>query len=284
MSASASPPVLDHVVVNVLDRLDAVADQFTRLGFALTERGHHTLGSSNHLAIFGTDYLELLGYMPGRETSRADLWAHPPGLTGLVFKSDDPARTYEDLRGRGVPVLEPVSFARPVALSDGERDARFTVVRVAGEAVANGRTFFCHHVTPDLVWRPEWRVHPNGVEGIAEFVIASREPARAAALYDRMFGPDLLEPVEGGVGFRAGAARVSILEPAAAERRFPGLLSALPQDGGDRMVALVFRTRSRDAAGEALRAGGVAHTPYLGDGLAVAAASAGNVAAAFVAR
>jgi len=30
-------------------------------GFTMTPRGTHTLGSINHLAIFGTEYLELLG-------------------------------------------------------------------------------------------------------------------------------------------------------------------------------------------------------------------------------
>src|SRR6266481_5982172 len=98
-------PILDHAVINVMDRLDQAAAQYVRLGFQLTERGHHTLGSSNNLAIFGTNYLELLGYLPGRETMRADLWAHPPGLTGLVFKSVDADLVYATVKERGVPVL-----------------------------------------------------------------------------------------------------------------------------------------------------------------------------------
>ena len=84
---SQPAPVLDHAVVNVLGELDRAAEQYRRLGFQLSERGHHTLGSSNHLAIFGENYLELLGFEPGRKSDRADLWKHPPGLTGLVFKT-----------------------------------------------------------------------------------------------------------------------------------------------------------------------------------------------------
>jgi hypothetical protein len=110
-------PVLDHAVINVAGKLDEAAEQYSRLGFQLTGRGHHTLGSSNNLAIFGTNYLELLGYLPGRETMRADLWAYPAGLTGLVFKSVDADMIYSTLKNRGVPVQEPISFARPVALS-----------------------------------------------------------------------------------------------------------------------------------------------------------------------
>ena len=68
-------PVLDHVVINVRDGLDAAAALYARLGFTLTSRGHHTLGSSNHLAILGTDYLELLGVQPGNTAIHApQIW------------------------------------------------------------------------------------------------------------------------------------------------------------------------------------------------------------------
>ena len=63
MHNGVSKVLIDHVVVTVGDQLEATADRYQRLGFSLTERGHHTLGTSNHLAIFETDYLELLGFL-----------------------------------------------------------------------------------------------------------------------------------------------------------------------------------------------------------------------------
>jgi glyoxalase-like protein len=274
-------PVLDHVVVNTLGRLDEAAQQYRRLGFALTPRGHHSLGSSNNLAIFGTDYLELLGFLPGNESKRAELWAHPAGLTGLVFKSPEPDLVYAAMRAGGVPVAEPVQFARPVELPGGARDARFSVVRVTGDAVANGRTFFCHHLTPELVWRPEWQSHANAATGIVEMLIAARQPARTAAIYERMFGPGLLVPVSGGVAFHAGTATVSVLEPAAVAQRTAGaaLVSA---DGSDRMVALSVKTGSLRVARSALEAGGVPFGPRPGGGIMVPHQHASQVALAFV--
>ncbi|MBB5048128.1 hypothetical protein HNR60_002889 [Rhodopseudomonas rhenobacensis] len=272
-------PVLDHVVINVMGELDAAAAQYTRLGFQLTERGHHTLGSSNNLAIFGHDYLELLGYLPGRETQRADLWAHPAGLTGLVFKSVDADLVYSTLKARDVPVQPPMSFARPVALPDGTHDARFKVIRVSGEQVENGRTFFCHHDTPELVWRPEWQRHRNGVTGIAEFVIAAQNPARTAALYEQMFGPGLLAQITGGVSFRAGAATVLVLQPDAVAARYAG--AALQSgDGSDRMVALVFKVASLDAPRAVFDAASIAYQSYAG-GIIVSHQDAANVALGF---
>ena len=281
MSNESIRPILDHVVINVMNNLDGAAAQFTRLGFQLTARGHHSLGSSNHLAIFGSDYLELLGFLPGRETMRADLWQHPPGLTGLVFKLDDPDQLYAALRARGVPVQEPISFQRPVALPEGERDARFTVVRVSGEAVQNGRTFFCHHHTPDLVWRPEWRVHRNGVTAIAEFVIASREPSRTAALFEQMFGPDLLTEVAGGVSFRAGDPTILVLKPEAVAERYAGATIA-SEDGSDRMVALTFKVASLDTTRALFDAERIPHRPLANGGIVVPYTEAANAALAFI--
>lgn len=63
-------PVLDHVVINVADQLDEASALFRRLGFQLSERGHHSLGSSNHLAVFNQNYLELLGWENDRGTLR----------------------------------------------------------------------------------------------------------------------------------------------------------------------------------------------------------------------
>src|SRR5512134_1072217 len=50
---------IDHVVLVVRD-LDAARDTFERMGFTVTPRGHHTIGSQNHCVMFGHDYIELL--------------------------------------------------------------------------------------------------------------------------------------------------------------------------------------------------------------------------------
>ncbi len=54
---SAIAPIVDHVVINVVGGLDDAAAIYTGLGFQLTPRGHHSLGTSNHLAIFHESYL-----------------------------------------------------------------------------------------------------------------------------------------------------------------------------------------------------------------------------------
>jgi Glyoxalase-like domain len=250
-------PTIDHVVVNVRDRLDEAVETYRRLGFTMTPRGYHSLGSMNHLAIFGTDYLELIAAQPG-DARRTDILDWPLGLNGLVFATDDSAAVYAALEAAGVPIEPPLEFSRPVALSaGGERDARFRTVRLKPGVIDAGRVYFCHHFTRDLVWRDEWRHHPNGVTGVIRVIIAADDPSALGAVFGRMFGADAVQAGAAGCSLTVGLSRVDIVPVDALRAEFG---TAAP-DGGGRsqfMAALSLRTRSLDAAATVLRAGGVA--------------------------
>ena len=274
-------PTLDHVVINVLGQLDLAADLYRRLGFQLTDRGHHTLGSSNHLAVFGENYLELLGYEPGRETERADLWKHPPGLTGLVFKTIDSLTLHAFLADKGIPVENPAEFSRPVALPDGPYDAAFRVVRLGAQLIPNGRVFFCHHFTPELIWRDEWRQHPNGVVDIVEFVIAADDPSKTADLYRTIFGHEALTEISGGYALQGGRATIQLLSPAEVDRRFVGS-AATTINQADRMAALTLQTRSLELVSQSLKSGRITGAHVMSGRIIVPAKEAGGVALAFV--
>ena len=105
---------LDHVVINARDDMDRAAEIYRKLGFTLTPRGYHSLGSMNHLAMFGTDYLELIAVPKNATTGRLDLLNYGIGLNGLVFGSEDSAITYAELEKAGLPFDPPSEFTRPV--------------------------------------------------------------------------------------------------------------------------------------------------------------------------
>src|SRR6476660_479708 len=128
-------PTLDHVVINARDDMDRAAEVYRRLGFTLTERGYHSLGSMNHLAMFGTDYLELIAIPKGATSGRLDLLDYAFGLNGLVFGTEDSATTYTALHQAGVPIDPPVEFTRPVKVDGQMRDARFRTVRMRAGVV-----------------------------------------------------------------------------------------------------------------------------------------------------
>lgn len=250
---------IDHVVINVGQQLDEAAAHYTRLGFQLTPRGHHSLGSSNHLAIFGDDYLELIGVEPARAHQPGARWEHPLGLVGLVFKTNQADQTWADLSARGVPLegTGTQDFHRPVAAADGEiRDARFRTVRIAAPAIPNGRVFFCQHETPELVWQAAMQNHRNGVIGVAEYVYLCDDTAAGAAILAQAFGDASISPVAGGLRLAAGNASVLYLSAPAIEARFGQDVAAFSAQG-NRAVALTLRVKALERVREVLGESGI---------------------------
>jgi hypothetical protein len=278
--AGAGPdaPVLDHLVVDVRDGMDAAAARWTALGFTLTPRGHHTLGSMNHLMMFETDYLELLGFgaSPG---GRPELEPFPVGLNGLVFKTDDAEALHAALSARGVPIMPARAFSRPVALADGTHDAKFRTARLPPDPASHGRIYFCEHQTPELVWRPEWQRHANGAVAITRVSVAARDPAAWAAPLAAMFGDVVRPGAEGALMLPMGVATLEIAPAGVLAARHGDALAAA-SGREDYMAVIALRTASLARTAEALRAAGI--TPHTADGsLTVPASAAGNVTLVF---
>jgi hypothetical protein len=239
----ASPsPILDHIVIDVRDHIDEAAQRFAELGFRLTPRGYHTLGSSNHLAIFSTDYLELLGFGVGG-ANRPEIETFPIGLNGLVFKADDADRVYQHALAAGLPIQPVQSFSRPVKLVDDTRDARFRTTRLDPQRVAIGRVYFCEHLTPDLVWRPEWQVHPNGARAIARVLVATPQPEQTVAVFRTLFGPAAAAVRDGRAVIAAGAAQIELASPPAVAEEF-GEAAADPAGRTEYLAAAEFTVTS----------------------------------------
>lgn len=182
--------VLDHVVINALRDTDAAEALFAALGFALTPRGYHTLGSVNHLMVTTGAYLEIVGVPPeGRQ--RQEVLDSPRGLNGLVVQTPDAAATYRRLVDAGLSPLEPMEFSRPVEIDGVEHQASFRTVRLP-DFFGGGRVYFCQHLTPELVWRAEWMEHPNGFSAIELMELESPDPAATAERFARAIDADLL--------------------------------------------------------------------------------------------
>ncbi|HKU98801.1 MAG TPA: VOC family protein [Vineibacter sp.] len=272
---------LDHVVINARDDMDRAADTYRRLGFTLTERGYHSLGSMNHLAMFGTDYLELIAVPKGATSGRLDLLNYAAGLNGLVFGSEDSAATYAALSAAGAPFDAPVEFTRPVRLDGKDHDARFRTVRMKAGIMPYGRVYFCHHFTRDLVWRDEWRHHANGTVAIERAIIVEPDPAAAARLYATMFGPELVRDIAGGKTLIIGNSRFDIITEATLRQQFG---DACPDAEGRSayMAGLTLRTVSLAKAARALREGKIGDVVASDDRVVVPARQAFNATLEFV--
>jgi len=273
---------LDHVVINARDDMDRAADIYRRLGFTLTERGYHSLGSMNHLAMFGTDYLELIAVPKNATSGRLDLLNYSFGLNGLVFGSEDSAATYAELQKAGLPFDPPGEFTRPVKYEGGQGDAKFRTIRMKPGHVPYGRLYFCHHFTRDLVWRDEWRHHANATVAVARAIIVEPDPAKAGKLYAAMFGSDAVRPIrDGGVAVVIGNSRFDIMTEHALKIEFG---RAVPDAEGRPayMAGLTLRTASLAKAGKALEAGAIMGVTRHGGRVIVPANQAMNSIIEFV--
>lgn len=244
------PAVLDHIVVNARTGMDLCESQFRDLGFALTPRGYHTLGSINALAIFQTDYLELLGLPPGKEDLRPELSGARPGLNGVVFKTANADETHAHLVSLGIDAVPPKSFSRPVTLEDGtSKDVKFRTVTVPSDVFPAGRLYFCEHLTPDLVWRREWQRHANGARKFLELVVLSEKPDSLGARVGEILR---IPPKAGGddatVHLRHAGFTLTIQTPDAYRKRF-GTLAVSGNERTDAIGAVVVSA----TLGEGLR-------------------------------
>ena len=238
---------IDHVVIAVAD-LDQAAADFARLGFTLTPRGRHTMGSENHCAMFAGDYFELLAVPADHPVTRyySDFLAHGDGLAALALKTDDAAGFHTELASAAISAAPPVDFSRPVVLPEGVRDAAFRITQVDIGETPGGRIFACQHFTRDVVWRPEYERHANGVIGLHGISVLSDPPHFGATrrAYERLFDRAAEGSGEDGHLWRVatGNTPIEVLTPTAFAERYAG------RDGTARALpffaALSFRVRS----------------------------------------
>ena len=270
-------PTLDHVIVNVREGMKPAAEQYRRLGFTLTPLGRHTLGSINHLAMFGMDYLELLGIPPG-SSARTELSDGPAGLSGVAFGTHDADAVHAALAGGRCAGAAAARVFAP-GRTTGWR-ARRRVPRGAHPARPRRGPVL-------LLWPPDAR------RGVARRVAPAcqrraghrrhRHRGGAAgtlgALFGSLFGAEAAVPIEGGLRLGMGLTRLDVVAPGEVRRRF-GAAAPAPDGRAEAMAALVLRTASLARTEAALSAGGIA---FVRDGarLLVPATEACGVALEF---
>ncbi len=240
----------DHALIGVAD-LEAARVAYERLGFTTCPRGKHIgWGTANYCIMFPDDYLELLGIVDASQfTNNLDsfLAGHGEGLLGMCFASDDIDALGQRLR------VKPTDLKRLLELPDGTVEPRFRLLHPPAGAMPGLNGFFCRHLTPELMRRPDWLVHANGATGIASATIAVQDVAAAAESYGRIFG-ELNE----------------------------NSLRIVQSDAAEGLIELAVRVADADAAALCLRRNGVSFQEAAA-GLSIAPSEACGASLRFVA-
>ena len=270
---------IDHVVILTRD-LDGARDTYARLGFTLTPRGFHTLGSQNHCIMFERDYIELLAVPKPHPAMQyfTDFLVRGEGLAAIALACDDANAAHAELRTAGIEADPPLDFSRPVERPDGTHDASFRIVQLPVTQTPGCRAFLCQHFTREVVWCAEDQRHALGATEIAALGVIADEPHAAAASYAGIFDTKPL-PIQEGLLVQTGSAPIALGSRWKLGHRLHGV--GLPFRRRPLVAALFIRVRDRDQAARQIRRGGFTPVPLADGSCAVSAEDACGVALVF---
>ncbi|MCK4868821.1 MAG: VOC family protein [Alphaproteobacteria bacterium] len=205
---------VDHSIVGVAD-LEAARTAYEAMGFTMTPRGRHIgWSTANYCIMFERDYIELLGivdpdgYAAGLDTILAE---HGEGLLKLAMRSEDATRSHDFFESHAL-ITEPVKeLARELEAPEGTVLPEFRLVHPKPEATPGLAGFICQHLTPEMVWRPQWLQHRNTATGMRSYAILADDPALLAAGWVRLFGAGAVSRDGGWLSVKTGTARLDFL-------------------------------------------------------------------------
>src|SRR5437764_343258 len=182
---------IDHVVIGVRD-LERARMGWTRLGFNLAPRGRHLgQGTANYCVMFPRDYLELLGVVERDEHAErlATFLARREGPLAVALAPEGSTEAVAAaLAALGLHPGEPRALARQLELPESTVVPRFMLLSLPPEETPGLDCFLCGHLTPELLRRPEWLVHPNGAVGLRSVHVVVDDTTLLLPAYDRLFG------------------------------------------------------------------------------------------------
>jgi catechol 2,3-dioxygenase-like lactoylglutathione lyase family enzyme len=274
---------IDHVIVAVRD-LDRARTNWSRLGFTLTPLGRHIgQGTANYCIMFENDFVELLGIVdPGDNVERlAAFLAECEGPRAVAFA---PAGSAEDARSalleRGLHPSELRALGRRMELPEHLLTPRFSLVGLAAEDTPGlPNSFVCAHLTPELMRRPEWLVHPNGANRLQDVHVVVEHTTPLLPAYDRLFGIQQVTTTDSVATVHVGQHRIVFSTPDDFVTMHPqiDLAPGFPVPG---IVALDLRIAHHDGTADYLRQRQIAFDE-LPDGTLVIPASEANGAILF---
>jgi hypothetical protein len=235
---------IDHIIIAVRD-LEAARLGWQRLGFTLTPRGRHIgQGTANYCIMFGRDYLELLGFVERDEHAHRleNFLAQREGPMSVAFAPEyDAEATAAALTVRGLHPSAPRALGRALELPEGAVTPRFSLLNLPPAETPALDCFICGHLTPELVRRPPWLDHPNGVTGIKAVHLVADDPAALVPAYRQLFGDDRVAMTLRGVEIDTGRNTLVFTRPALSSTDIPPpTITALELSVADRAATAAY--------------------------------------------
>ena len=288
------PRLIDHIVICVHD-LARAEQSLRRLGFTLTPTGVHPFGTSNHLAMFENNFLELLAVTdvaaippagPGRFSFAAhqqNFLASAEGVSMLALHGTDAHADAARFAANGIGAYAPFSFGRDAVLPGGATArVQFSLAFATDPAMPGIAFFTCQqHHAPELFWKPDYQRHANGALRVIEVVMSAPEPAQHRVFLERLT-ESAAELTPGRLMLGNAGDRITVLAPGEAARRLPGLAAcASPRFCAARLAVVDLdatkRELQRNAVDFEIRDGVLLIPPAASHGLALEFVEQGKI-------
>ena len=142
------------------------------------------------------------------------------GINGLVFKSDNIKKTYQHLINMKLSNFPPRYFSRPVEINGVEREAKFETVSIKDNIFKAGRVYFCNHLTPNLVWIPEYKSHKNNVSEIAEITVIDSNPLSILKKINKITDNITIDKQENVITVKTDDIKISLYDKRSFKERY----------------------------------------------------------------
>lgn len=227
---------IDHPLLATRD-IEGLRNRLIALGFNMTAIGKHPWGTSTSLAMFEGCLLEIMGLYDETlidEVPAGDfrfgrhVFEHVQRREGVALTALHSTASHADAQTAaqaGFQVAGHLEFGRDVVLPDGTAGRTKTTLALLPDPVFPRLSLFlCQQHRPDLIYVPEWLVHPNKVTGICGVnIVAHRD--NHEALRTRFLGLyGACEQIQGGMAFDTANGVLRIVD----RQAFSDTIGVLP--------------------------------------------------------
>ncbi len=261
---------IDHPLIAV-GNIARLRNRLIAMGFNMTAIGKHPWGTSTSLAMFNGCLIEIMGIyddtlideMPagsfrfGRHVHEHLMQREGIALTAL--HSTDSQADARQAQMAGFSPAGHLEFGRDVTLPDGRQDrTKTTLALLPDERWPRLSFFLCQQHRPELIYVPQWLVHPNSVHGICGITILA-EPDIQGALLEKLsalYGES--RTISGGFLLETANGSLKLLSRQSIEADLGELPTAVLGDDQPGIVGMDLRYANAGALNKFLLASGVA--------------------------
>ncbi|HVU56453.1 MAG TPA: VOC family protein [Puia sp.] len=235
--------ILHHIGL-INSSLERSAAVYEKLGFTLTPLSiprivltpggePEPLGAGNRHAIFGNNYLELLGVVDLTRWAEITREQRGPydldaplsryeGLHVMHFGTEHIEAVKERLDKLGV-VCSPVKeFQRNVKTDTGERMMKARTIHFPPKSNPEGLLQIAQHDTPELVFQDRYMHHRNGAVALTEIMVVTETPDSYVVRYEQYTGHQGRRMAKGHFVVDLGLSRIIVVDPGGLEAIIPG--------------------------------------------------------------